>query len=465
MGAQGVSRQVLAEEKPTARLHAVVSGLTPILPPGIAALMALETSIRATKTLSELHILVANTLLELTPASQVMVFKQTAPSRFKMVAASDVARVDPHAPMVARYEQMVQTRISAQGPEIPGTVGPFLVEGVPPDDAPFSHGVIVPLLHQGRSLGALLCLSPMPWREGPLTLLLRVAETMAHAWAAHEPQARWKNVTKKSVLVSGLGLLAVAILAVVPVPMTALAPARIVTREPFIIAAPVDGVIDDILIKPNQHVVAGTPLVRFVELQLAAKAENATRELAVADARFKRISLVALSNIDAKRELAIVEAEHALKRSERDYAADQLKRSRVVAPHAGVALFGDKRDWIGRPVTTGERILELGDPARVEVQLELPVEDAIAMTLGQSVSVFLDSAPMSPVAAEVIRINHEPRVIEGKGLAFVIHARVSDGHVPPLGVRGTAHLRGDQVPLGLFLFRRPISSLRQWLGL
>jgi hypothetical protein len=453
--------------KPLPRLSAVVSPAVPLLPPGIVTLMALETDIRATKTLSEMQILVANTLLALTPASQAIVFKQTSGSHFKVVAASGVARVDSHAPAVARYEQLVQARLAAYDPSNAGVIGPFLVQEAAEGQTatPALHGVIVPLVRQGRMLGALLCLSPLPWWDQPLTLLTRVADTMTHAWAAHQPQLRWKNRIKTSSVVSGVGLMALAILALVPVPMTALAPARVVTREPFVVTAPIDGVIDDILIKPNQHVPAGTALVRFVELQLAAKAENAARELAVADARFKRVSLVALSNLDAKRELAIVEAELALKRSERDFAADQLSRSRVVAPQAGVALFGDRRDWIGRPVTTGERILELGDPSLVEVQLELPVEDAIAMTHGQSVSVFLDSAPLSPVAAEVIRINHEPRVIEGKGLAFVIHARITDDHVPPLGVRGTAHMRGDKVPLGLFLFRRPISALRQWAGL
>jgi multidrug resistance efflux pump len=423
--------------KSRARLSAVVSHATPLLPPSIVALMALESNIRATKTLSELQILVANTLLEVTPASQALVLKRTAVSRFKTVSASGVARVDPHAPMVAHYEQTVQARLAAHGYENPGTIGPFLIQDVAEDQTPSHafHGVVVPLVRQGHMLGVLLCLSTMPWRDESLTLLARVAETTAHAWAAHQPLQRWKNITKGSTMLMGCGLIATTLLALVPVPMTALAPARVVTREPFVITAPVDGVVDDILVKPNQYVLAGAALVRFVELQLAAKAENATRELAVADARFKRVSLVALTNIEAKRELAIVEAELALKRSERDFAGDQLTRSRVVAPHAGVALFGDKRDWIGRPVTTGERILELGDPSRVEVQLELPVEDAIAMTIGQRVSVFLDSAPLSPVAAEVIRINHEPRVIEGKGLAsaWSVSIPAADFLAPAMG--------------------------------
>jgi multidrug resistance efflux pump len=240
---------------------------------------------------------------------------------------------------------------------------------------------------------------------------------------------------------------------------------RIVTIEPTIITAPIDGVIDEILVRPNDRVEVGTPLLRYVELSHAARAETAERELAVADAKFKRTSMTALSNLDAKRELAIIEAELHLKRAERDFTSDQLKRSRVQSTVEGIALFSDKRDWVGRPVVAGERILEIGDASRVELQLELPIEDAIAMSPGQPVTAFLDTAPLSPVSAEVTRINHEPRVIEGRGLAFIIHARIIGDHRPPLGVRGTALIRGELVALGLFLFRRPISSFRQWAGL
>jgi hypothetical protein len=34
-----------------------------------------------------------------------------------------------------------------------------------------------------------------------------------------------------------------------------------------------------------------------------------------------------------------------------------------------------------------------------------------------------------------------------------------------LGLRGSARLDGQEVSLGYFLLRRPISAVRQWLGL
>jgi hypothetical protein len=36
--------------------------------------------------------------------------------------------------------------------------------------------------------------------------------------------------------------------------------------------------------------------------------------------------------------------------------------------------------------------------------------------------------------------------------------------VPRLGLRGSAKIDGQMVPLGYFLLRRPLAVARQWLG-
>jgi hypothetical protein len=422
----------------------------------------LEMAMRATRSLLALQTLLANDARTVGQAEQVMVFETTGKTRLRMVAASSVARPDRQAPAVQTFEALVREKL-AHLSDLSSPMAPFLIRNG--SDSAASHALLLPLHHRGHLLGATLHLRTLPWSEASQRLLHGMADTAAHAWHAHRPKRSLAGLPGSRLLLAGVGSLAVLCLALVPVPMTALAPVRVISTDPAIVSAPIDGVIDDILVKPNDTVGVGTPLLRFVPLQLSAKADMAERELGVAEARFKRVSMAALSSAEAKRDIAIVEAEYALKRIERDFAVEQLARSRIVSPRQGVALFGERRDWIGRPVATGERILEIANPAEVEFQLELPVEDAIAMHPGQTVSVFLDTAPLSPLAAEVTRINHEPRMVEGRGLAFLIYARILDNKTPPLGVRGTAHLRGEAVSLGLFLFRRPISAFRQWAGL
>jgi HlyD family secretion protein len=452
----------------SARMSATLTQPVPLLPPGLGMLLELETKIRATASLRELQYLVANEAGALASNSRVIILVSGRLGKQKIVAASHARKIEADAPLAAAFEKLVNARIheqtKARSAEIlVGYIGPF--ELIERDGAPPKHAIIFPLVRKKTQIGTLLFISDFIWRDSATKLLQRLADTTSHAWEFHRPSRRFHLAGRYRRLAALLILCVLGLISLIPVPMTALAPMRVVTIEPTVIAAPIDGVIDELLVSPNQDVKAGAPLLRYVELSSVARVETAERELAVADAKFKRISMVALSNLDAKRELAIVEAEFNLKRAERDFAVDQLKRSRVVSPTSGVALFGDKKDWVGRPVVAGERILELGNASRVELQLELPIEDAIAMSVGQPVSAFLDTAPLSPLSAEVTRINHEARAIEGRGLAFIIHAKITDGQIPPLGVRGTAHIRGELVALGLFLFRRPISSFRQWAGI
>ena len=49
---------------------------------------------------------------------------------------------------------------------------------------------------------------------------------------------------------------------------------------------------------------------------------------------------------------------------------------------------------------------------------------------------------------------------------YVATLTLEDGRaLPRLGVRGTAQVAGDDVPLALYLFRRPLTVARQWTGL
>ncbi|EPN71275.1 hypothetical protein A235_02736, partial [Pseudomonas syringae pv. actinidiae ICMP 19079] len=59
------------------------------------------------------------------------------------------------------------------------------------------------------------------------------------------------------------------------------------------------------------------------------------------------------------------------KRAERDYARELLKRSEVRAERDGIAVFADAQRWLGKPVQTGERLLEIADPSQAELRIEL----------------------------------------------------------------------------------------------
>jgi multidrug resistance efflux pump len=250
------------------------------------------------------------------------------------------------------------------------------------------------------------------------------------------------------------------------VPLSALAPAEIVPLDPETITAPLDGTIQTIAVEPNQSVEQGTLLLSFVDTTIRGRLAVAERAGEVSAARERRIQQAAFDDRNARRELTIAAAELRLAIAERDAAADQLARTRVVAGRSGVAVFGTRKDWEGRPVATGERIMQIAASDQVQLRIEMPVKDAPVVRDGARVRAYLDSDPLKPLDATLERATFHATPVAGGGLAYVLLARLHpDQPGPRLGYRGTAQVFGDKVSLAYYVLRRPLTALRQMVGL
>jgi hypothetical protein len=192
----------------------------------------------------------------------------------------------------------------------------------------------------------------------------------------------------------------------------------------------------------------------------------AEQDVALARAKYDRASQAAFGDDKARHELAIARAELAIKSAERDYSADLLKRSVLTAARDGVLLYADKAQLIGRPIKTGERLMQIATPEDLAVRVELPVADAIILDRNARVRLFLDAKPLTPIGA---KLTSEAYHAEPNSTQQLVYRLQADFAAPPhavrLGSRGTAQLSGSTVPLIFFLLRRPISTLRQTLGL
>ncbi len=67
----------------------------------------------------------------------------------------------------------------------------------------------------------------------------------------------------------------------IPVSLSVIGQAEIIPNNPSIINAPIDGVIDDILVDNNDKVLQQTPLVNFEKTQLQNSFDLAQQELKV----------------------------------------------------------------------------------------------------------------------------------------------------------------------------------------
>jgi multidrug resistance efflux pump len=393
----------------------------------------------------------------------------------RLVTISGLPAVDRSAPVVRGIEKAVAVLGGEVGYQEPRIFN--LSECVADEDDfltryPYQRMLWLPLrVHDSDVLGGMLLASEQAWAETDIVIAKRMAATCAHALAFLLADSRKiSRLTTKFMSRRKLALAtAIAVLAAmtIPVPMTALAPLEITPRDPFVVSAPIEGAIEDVLVPPNEPVKEGQPIVRFEDTALRNNLEVAERQVLVAEARLKQASQLAFDEIRGRHELGLAMAEHALKTAELDFAREMFERATIRAPRAGIAIYSDRQELIGKPVTLGERIMQIADPAHIEVGIDVDVGDSIVLRPGAAVKVFLDSDPLVPRQAKVEFADYQARIRPGNALAFHVVARLTDadGEIPRLGAHGTAQLYGEDVPLALYLFRRPLSALRQWIGI
>ena len=433
-------------------------------------LLSLEAEARDAATELDLRMLIANETIKLTRARQIFVFGKDADG-LKVVGISSLARVDRGAPLVQWIEQTIQRVASDSGLQEMREFDLSAYAGdsdSPAKTYPLRQALWTPFKGRGGGVsGGMLLTREIAWTERDTLITKRLAGAYGHALnalAATEPKLA-RMMPGKRVWLIGAGLL--AILALLPISLTTLAPVEVVPLKPFIVASALDGVIEEIPIQPNTLVKKGQVLVTFASTALKNRLEVAEREVMVAEARLKTTTQVAFGDVRGKHELAVTRAELALKTAERDYARELLSKTEIKAERDGLAVFSNKNELIGKPVSIGERLIQIADPSTIEFQLDVPVADSIILSEGARAKIFLDSNPLNSFESQITRTDYLARPNDGVSLSFRVTAQPASGlkSVPRLGARGTAQIYGARVPIGFYLLRRPYTVFRQWTGL
>ena len=442
--------------------------------PAVSALemlLSIEDRARESKTEKELQFLIVNETRKLIGARQVFLIQATGQDQFQVKTVSSLAVVDRHTPFI-RWIEGIVAQISKDARlgepvtfSLPGFADPQADETT---SYPFRWLLWQPMkLGDGSVFAGLLMARERTWAEGEQLVAGRLSRAFSHAWRALTGAKNLRPGRHLRRLVLPGFLLAVLAAGFVPVPLSALAPVQVVPKQAYNITAPIDGVIKRIEKAPNARVEKGDTLFAFDDTTLKNKYALSDREVGIAEADYRRSMQGAFSQEEARHRLAISRAEYSLKFAKRNYAQELLDQATVNAPISGLLIYSSKDDWEGRPVKTGEKIMQIADPARVKLRIDLPVADSIVLEEGAHVRVFLDSDPLHPFDARVVRVSYHAEAISPDTLAYKLFAEF-DGReqsLPLIGARGTAQVFGEPVPLAFYLFRRPISYARQQFGL
>jgi len=450
------------------------SKIKPVDDSGNAALLTLlkiEAEARDAQTQSELIFLIANEMRKLTSARQTFVIRLKSGRGLTIEGVNSLDSVDRDSPMIRWVERMINQLKKQDGIETKKEFSLPAYCGLNDEETktyPFREFVWIPFkLKDDTVFGGILLARERQWRDADLVIADRLATTFSHAWAAITGTRRLRAKGRTRRLLSIAAISCIVISMTIPVPISALAPAEVVSANPHVVTAPIEGIIDRIFVGPNTQVRKGQPILRFVDISLRNKLSVAEREIIVAQSQLRRYSQSAFDDPEAKRELRTAMSQLELKKAEASFARDLLSKSVIKAQIDGVLIFNDKKEWIGRPVVVGERIMEIADPNNVRLKVELSVDDAIVVSEHARVRVYLDSDPLNPLNAKVISTAHESRKTSADVLAYEVIAKFNrkGKKLPRLGVRGTAQIYGADAPLFFYLFRRPLSALRQKLGL
>ncbi len=437
----------------------------------LLALLQLEGQVRVAQTVKELCFLLANDTRRLIGFRQASVLKigKHLGTACQIEVVSSVAVVDRKAPMVQWIEEVVTSLWENQALQAPC---PLNVEQCPKHlqadwkRFAFPHALWCPIMWGNQpAMGGIWLAREHPWQEGEIQVVRRLTETVAHAWNAlrkKKTSVKHWTVSKRWLWV-GLALL-IGVMCV-PVRLSTLAPVEVVARDPAVVTAPLDGVIAEILVDPNTAVQEGETILRYEDTTFRNDYEVAEKNLAVGFMEYRKVTQGAFQDDEIGASMPVQASEVRLKEAERDYSWEILQQVEVKAPRKGIVLFGDKSDWVGKPVVIGERIMEVANPREYELKIDLPVEDAIVLREGADVDVFLNADPLQAIPATLTHASYHAEALPTNELAYRVKAEITE---PPetirIGWQGTAKVYGDRVSLFFYLFRRPLSVFRQTLG-
>lgn len=421
---------------------------------------------------AELSFIIANDTWQIVPYRQACVFLLDPLGSLALTAVSglgSLAEDSPHTLWVKRvchaaageFSEGVAQRLTAD--MLSADLAADWAEWWPP------HSVFLPLHDsEGKRQGAVLLTREEPWDDATLSVLNLLGGNWAYFARSFDSRrfsfARFWQKLQATRHKKAIGI-AVAVLLLFPVRISALAPAEIIALQAVAIASPMDGVIKEFATPPNTPVKAGTVLFRLDDTTLRNRREVAQKTLEVSRADALAAQQKAFDNQQSKAELSVLSGRVKEKEAELAYLDEALARVEVKSELDGVFIYTDANDWVGKPVVTGERIGQLAQSGELGVLAWLSVGDAINLEAGADMRVYLQVSPLSALSATLLQASYQAAPSPDGIVSYRVRGKLDAGESARVGLRGVAKIYGGWRPLGYWMLRRPLGALRQWLGL
>lgn len=425
----------------------------------LAQLLELEAQAREVENLNELYYFLVNEPASLAPYRQAVLFDADC----KVLALSGVAQADRNVPFVQWLETAIKDQRLEENKPKPLTTTDLGVESA--EWLP-EKSILLPVMSaKGDRLGLLLLCREVAWTQPEAAMLHHLMGAAAFTWKNFQDPAK-KTRSKRWPLAVKVGLALVCLgVLFIPVRLSVLAEAEIIARTPLVVRAPLQGVVERVLVSPNQRVEKGELLLQMDTREMENDRLVAQKKLDSLRSQYRQLTRQALIEPKEKVRLAILASQVKEKQAELSRLVNLITRASVRASQDGVVILDNAQDWQGKPVQIGEKVLSVAAADDLQIEAWLPVGDAISLPQNAELRLFLNASPLSPIDAEVKRVSYKAEELPQGIMAHrVVADIVSPIEDMRLGAQGTARLEGERVSMFYWIFRRPLATIRQFLG-
>jgi hypothetical protein len=431
----------------------------------LTLLLQLESRARLAPV-AELPYVIVNETSELLPYRQALLWRKTNDS---IVAASGVVSLEKNSPyalwLMPALKHFANDTRAASITEFSANDLPAELTNDWPSWAP-EFALWLPLPAPTGGTYVLVLFRDTSWHEAELHLLTYLSEAYGYTLAlseADQTKVSWQNHIHghhRAFIIGGL-LLALAFF---PIHQSVLAEAEVIPHQPNLVRAPLEGVVENFYVQPNETVSVGQKLFSLDKAQLQSRLNVAEETRDIAQTEYLQMTQQALLDPTVKAKLAGLKSKWDQQNSEADYVRTLLERCVVFANQSGVAVFDDPNDWLGHPVTQGEKILAIANPQTIDLEIRLPMDDLIELQAGDLVQFFSNVSPHQPLQAKLTYFSYRTSPTPADVMAYRLKAEFAEGsELPRLGYHGIAKLYGTRRPFILWLLRKPLRTVRLWL--
>ncbi|MDD2895880.1 MAG: HlyD family efflux transporter periplasmic adaptor subunit [Aliarcobacter sp.] len=443
----------------------------------ISKLLQLEHNCRNCESLKELYYQIVNETRSLVPYSQGVLLTTDVTGKYKVVSISDIAAVDSTSPFVQWIENII---IDLNNSEKAKNI--FIVDTKNDlkeinlksmhEYSP-SNLVYLPLKSMKDYMEInyiLLLFKEEEWLENDVLILKHLSSSLSYFLFAMRSCGIFQTLKKLSFKNKYLKYVLIFIIALMflPVRLSVLAPLEVEAKNPYVVTSPLNAVIEEVKIFPNEKIEKNQLIVKFDDVDFNNNYLVAKRTLDVANAQLHTVQQGSFFDATQKSQISQLESQVKLKEAELNFALDQLNKTKINAIEDGIAIINNPNDWKGKPVSTGERIFLIAKPENIELKIMLPVSEAIFLEENAQIKAFFDNDPTNSWLGKIKYISYKPELTEQNILSYKIIANFDDikenGYIPSIGLRGTAKIYSKKVTLFFYLFRKPITATRQWIG-